>query len=150
VAKLWVDKLVAAIRKNDNRHMVTVGVIPWALVWPNAKPLFYSKEVSENLDFASVHFYPKKGEVEKALTALAVYNIGKPLVVEEMFPLSCSVEELEAFIDGSVNIADGWISFYWGTSIEDYAKGDHGLAGAITKNWLEHFRAKGIEILAQN
>jgi hypothetical protein len=149
VAKAWVDKLVAAIRKHDDRHMVTVGVIPWALVWPNAKPLFYSKEVSENLDFASVHFYPKKGEVQKALTALAVYNVGKPLVVEEMFPLNCSVEELEAFIDGSASIADGWISFYWGTSIEDYAKGDYGLSGAIIKNWLEHFRAKSPQMLGQ-
>ena len=150
VAKAWVDKLIAAIRKADSRHMVTVGVIPWAHVWPNAKPLFYSKEVGENLDFASVHFYPKKGEVEKALKALAVYNVGKPLVVEEMFPLSCSVEELEAFIDGSADIADGWISFYWGTTIEDYAKGDHGLSGAIIKNWLERFRAKGPAMLAQN
>jgi len=147
VAKAWVDKLVGAIRKHDSRHMVTVGVIPWAHVWPNAKPFFYSKEVGENLDFASVHFYPKKGEVEKALTALAVYEVGKPLVVEEMFPLSCSVEELEAFIDGSAEIADGWISFYWGTSIEDYAKGDLDLAGAIIKNWLEHFRAKGPQML---
>ena len=134
VAEAWVDKLVGAIRKADSRHMVTVGVIPWAHVWPNAKPLFYSKQVSEHLDFASVHFYPKKGEVEKALKALAVYNVGKPLVVEEMFPLSCSVEELEAFIDSSADIADGWISFYWGTTIEEYAKGDHGLSGAITKN----------------
>lgn len=149
VAKAWVDKLAAAIRKHDKRHMITVGVIPWAHVWPNAKPLFYSKEVSENLDFASVHFYPKKGEVDKALKALAVYNIGKPLVVEEMFPLSCSIEELDAFIDGSRNIADGWISFYWGKSIDDYAKGELDIAGAITKNWLECFRAKGPEILGR-
>jgi hypothetical protein len=149
VAKLWVDKLTAAIRKADSRHMITVGVIPWAHVWPNAKPLFYSKDVSENLDFASVHFYPKKGEVDKALKALAVYNIGKPLVVEEMFPLSCSIEELEAFIDGSRDIADGWISFYWGKSIDDYAKGDLDMAGAIIKSWLEHFRAKAPEILAK-
>jgi hypothetical protein len=149
VAKAWVDKLATAIRKTDRRHMITVGVIPWAHVWPNAKPLFYAKDVSENLDFASVHFYPKKGEVDKALTALAVYNIGKPLVVEEMFPLSCSIEELEAFIDGSRNIADGWISFYWGKSIDDYAKGDLDLAGAIIKSWLEHFRAKAPEILGR-
>jgi len=149
VAKAWVDKLVAAIRKYDERHMITVGVIPWAHVWPNARPLFYSKDVSENLDFASVHFYPKKGEVDKALTALAVYNIGKPLVVEEMFPLSCSIEELDTFIDGSRNIADGWISFYWGRSIDDYAKGDLDMAGAIIKNWLEHFRAKAPEILGR-
>ena len=47
VAKLWVDKLAAAIRKHDERHMITVGVIPWAMVWPTAKPLFYAKDVSE-------------------------------------------------------------------------------------------------------
>ena len=149
VAKAWVDKLIAAIRKHDDKHMITVGVIPWALVWPNAKPFFYSKQVGENLDFASVHFYPKKGEVEKALKALAVYDVGKPLVVEEMFPLSCGADELDAFIDGSRNIADGWIGFYWGKSIEDYARGDLDLAGAITKSWLEHFRAKTPEILGR-
>jgi hypothetical protein len=147
VAKAWVDKLVAAIRKHDQRHMITVGVIPWALIWPNAKPLFYYKEVGENLDFVSVHFYPKKGEVEKALKALVVYNVGKPLVIEEMFPLSCGIDELDTFIDGSRNIADGWISFYWGKSIEDYSKGKLDIAGAIIKSWLEYFRAKGPTIL---
>jgi Cellulase (glycosyl hydrolase family 5) len=149
VAAAWVDKLVTAIRKVDSRHKITVGVIPWALVWPNAKPLFYSKRVSKNLDFVSVHFYPKKGQVDKALKALAVYNIGKPLVIEETFPLSCSIEELEAFIKGSRKIADGWISFYWGKTIDDYAKGKPDLAGAIMKNWLEHFRALAPEILGR-
>ena len=147
VAKAWVDKLAAAIRKHDDRHMITVGVIPWAHVWPNARPLFYAKDVGKNLDFVSVHFYPQKGEVEKALTALAVYDVGKPLVVEEMFPLKCGIEQMDSFIDGSRHVADGWISFYWGKSINEYAKGNLDLAGAITKNWLEHFRAKAPEIL---
>jgi len=147
VAGAWVDKLTAAIRKVDERHMVTVGVIPWAHVWPNAKPLFYSDQVGRNLDFASVHFYPKKGEVQKALRALAVYDVGKPLVIEEMFPLSCSIVELDEFIDGSRNIADGWISFYWGRTIEEYATGETDIAGAIIKNWLEHFRSKAPEII---
>jgi hypothetical protein len=69
--------------------------------------------------------------------------------VEEMFPLSCSIEELDVFIDGSRNIADGWISFYWGKSIEDYAHSNPDIAGAIIKGWLEHFRAKGPTILCQ-
>ncbi|MEI7733357.1 MAG: hypothetical protein WCO56_27550, partial [Verrucomicrobiota bacterium] len=89
VAKAWVEKLSAAIRKHDQRHLVTVGVIPWVYVFPKAKPLFYSKEVSANLDFVSVHFYPKQNDAIGALTALAAYDIGKPVVVEEMFPLSC-------------------------------------------------------------
>jgi hypothetical protein len=149
VAKVWIDKLVTAIRKHDDRHMITVGVIPWAHTFPKAKPLFYSKEVGENLDFASVHFYPKKGEVDKALTALAVYDVGKPLVVEEIFPLTCSKEELDVFIDASRKIADGWISFYWGKTIDEYAEEDLDLAGAIIKSWLEHFRAKAPTILRE-
>ena len=146
VARAWVDKLVGAIREVDQRHMVTVGVIPWAHVWPNAKPFFYSPEVGENLDFASVHFYPEKGKVEKALTALKVYDVDKPLVVEEMFPLKCGIDEMEQFIDGSREIADGWISFYWGKTPEEYAAEDGGIAAAIKKKWLESFRAKGREI----
>ena len=138
VAKAWVDRLVAAIRKHDKRHMITVGVIPWVHSFPKAKPLFYSKQVSANLDFASVHFYPKKGEVDKALTALSAYDIGKPLVVEEMFPLHCSIEELAAFIDASRSFADGYIGFYWGKTIEDYnQKSD--LPSDLTKSWLKYF-----------
>jgi len=148
VAKAWVDRLAAAIRKHDSRHLITVGVIPWALVFPGAKPLFYSKEVAEHLDFASVHFYPESGKIDKALTALAVYDIGKPLVVEEIFPLKCSVQELEAFIDGSRKIADGWISFYWGKTIEE-SRGSKELSDAIIAGWLEFFHKKADAIKQQ-
>ena len=147
VAKMWVDQLSAAIRKHDKRHMITVGVIPWAHTFPMAKPLFYSKEVGDNLDFVSVHFYPKKGEVQKALTALRVYDVGKPLVIEEIFPLHCGKEEFDVFVDESRDIVDGYIGFYWGKTIEEYSAPNVGIAGAITRDWLEYFRAKGPEIL---
>ncbi|MHC4694450.1 MAG: alginate lyase family protein [Planctomycetota bacterium] len=138
VAKAWVDKLVPAIRRHDNRRMITVGVIPWVHTFPKAKPLFYTNEVAENLDFASVHFYPKKGEVEKALTALSAYDIGKPLVIEEMFPLHCNMKELTAFIDASRSFTDGYIGFYWGKTIDQYnEKSD--IPSAITKSWLKYF-----------
>ena len=142
VAKLWVDTLVRAIRKHDRRHMITVGVIPWALTFPKAKPIFYSKAVGENLDFASVHFYPRKGEVEEALTALAAYEVGKPLVIEETFPLKCGQNEMAMFIEQSRKHVDGWISFYWGETIEDLARKRNDLPAAIFKQWLEWFRAK--------
>lgn len=148
VAEAWVNKLVSAIRKHDAHHMVTVGVIPWAHTWPNAKPLFYSEEVSRNLDFVSVHFYPKKGEVKKALDALAVYEIGKPLIVEEMFPLNSGIEDMDAFIDGSRKFTDGWIGFYWGRTIEEYAEEKNDIGAAITKGWLEYFKKKADDILS--
>jgi hypothetical protein len=147
IAKAWVDKLVAAIRRHDRRHLITVGAIPWALTWPNAIPLFYSKEVSGNLDFVSLHFYPRKGEVNQALKALAVYDIGKPIVIEEMFPINCSVEEMDQFIDGSRKLASGWISFYWGKTIAEYKQGPASIADTLTLNWLDYFVKKSPAVI---
>jgi hypothetical protein len=143
---MWVDKLVRSIRKYDKHHMITVGIIPWAHTFPKAKPLFYSKEVGENLDFVSVHFYPKKGEVQKALTALKVYDIGKPLVIEEISPLYCGQEEFDVFIDKSRDIVDGYIGFYWGKTIEEYSVPNAGIAGGIMRDWLKYFLKKGSEV----
>jgi hypothetical protein len=144
-AEAWVALLCGAIREADPSHMITVGVIPWAHSFPGAKPLFYAPGVGRPLDFVSVHFYPKAGQVDKALSALRVYEVGKPLVVEEMFPLACSGDELLEFIDGSAEIADGWISFYWGRTIaESEAAGD--LGGAIAAAWLRQFSAKAKEL----
>ncbi len=142
IAKAWVDQMVDAIRKQDRGHMITVGAIPWALTWPTAKPLFYSSEVSRHLDFVSLHFYPKKGEVDRALQALAVYDIGKPMIIEEMFPLNCSVSELNDFIEGSRKLAAGWIGFYWGKTIEQYLKTPDEVGDSLTLGWLEYFRSK--------
>ena len=147
VAGAWVRKLVAAIRKHDARHMVTVGVIPWVYTFPQAQPLFYSKKVGEDLDFVSVHFYPKKGEVDKALTALAAYNIGKPLVIEECSPLYCGIEPFDVFVDGSREFVDGYVGFYWGKTIDEYRTRKRDIAAGIMAEWLEYFQAKRPEIL---
>jgi hypothetical protein len=147
VAKAWINTLVAAIRQHDSRHMVTVGVIPWAHTFPKAKPIFYSEAVGKNLDFVSVHFYPKKGEVDRALTALQAYRVGKPVVIEETSPLWCSEKEFDAFVDGSRAKVDGYIGFYWGKTIKEYSQPDTDMAGSIMRNWLKYFRAKGPEIL---
>jgi len=141
VARMWVEKLVSAIRRHDDRHMITVGVIPWALTFPGAKPLFYSDAVAQHLDFVSVHFYPKRGEVDAALRALRVYEIGKPLVVEECFPLRCGIDELCAFIDRSREFVDGWMSFYWGEDAAHYEREGKTIGDAIVAGWLRRFQA---------
>ena len=140
VARDWVNRMTLAIREVDKRHLITVGVIPWAQVFKGAKPLFHSPQVGASLDFVSVHFYPDKDKVDTALEALAVYEVGKPLVIEEMFPLKCSLEEMRTFIHGSRSHVDGWLSFYWGTPIEENEKaGD--IKGAIIAQWLRAFQS---------
>ena len=145
IAAAWVKQLAEAIRKHDSDHLITVGVIPWALVWPTAKPVFYAEKPAKYLDFVSVHFYPKSGEIDKAVKALAVYDIGKPIVVEETFPLSCSIEELDRFIDGSEDTSEGWISHYFGKTIEEHEAGET-LTDAIAAEFLAYWRDKGQEI----
>jgi Cellulase (glycosyl hydrolase family 5) len=141
IAKAWVEKLTAAIRTEDRAHLITVGVIPWAHVWPGAKPIFYSPEVSGALDFASIHLYPNKGAVDKALTAMAVYDIGKPLVIEETFPLACTIEEMDDFLKRSKPRAEGYISFYWGRTIAEYAAAtEKKEVAALVGAWLKHFQ----------
>jgi hypothetical protein len=147
VAKAWVNQMVDTIRKHDDQHLITIGVIPWVFAFGGGKPLFYSPEVGERLDFVSVHFYPEKGKVDKALAALKVYNVGKPLVVEEMFPLRCSEEELTAFVRQSKSFADGWISFYWGATASQLREAENAtIASAITASWLEQFESMAAEV----
>ena len=64
-----------------------------------------------------------------------------------MFPLSCSVAELDQFIDGSRPLAVGWIGFYWGKPITEYKREKGSIADAITRDWLEYFVRKTPDIL---
>jgi hypothetical protein len=147
IVKAWSGQLTAAIRAEDPGHMITVGVIPWAMIWPNAKDAFYSPEVRGFFDFVSIHVYPKSGEVDKALAALKVYELGKPIVIEETFPLSCSLAEMDEFLKRSRSHTAGYFSFYWGKTIEEYATISRtNMAAAITGEWLKHFKTRAEEM----
>lgn len=143
IAKAWVAQLSSAIREVDPKHMITVGVIPWALTFKGAKPIFHDPEVGKPLDFVCVHFYPRTGQVDVALDALKVYEVGKPLVIEEIFPLKCGLDDLDAFIKKSRTFTDGWISFYWGKTIKEYEK-DGDISGAMMSQWLRYFQENSL------
>lgn len=141
IAKAWVETLTAAIRAEDPSHLITVGVIPWAHTWHGAKPIFYAPEVRDALDFVSIHLYPKEGEVDKALAALSVYDIGKPLVIEETFPLACSIQQMDDFITRAKPVAEGFLSFYWGRTLAEYAAAkENNMQATLIGGWLEYFR----------
>ena len=151
IAAAWVNKMVGAIRKHDEHHLITVGVIPWVFVFGGGKPIFHNPTVAAKLDFVAVHFYPKADEVDKAIDALKAYEIGKPLVIEEMFPLKCSKEELVDFVHQSSKHADGWISFYWGqTSEELRRKPNTSIGEAITASWLDQFQKMSGQVTIKN
>ena len=147
IANEWVAELSAAIRAVDNRHMITVGVVPWEETFgPGAKSAFRDPEVSAPFDFLCVHYYPREGKLDDDLAILKLYDISKPLVIEEVFPLQADVGTTEEFIRRSRMDADGWISFYWGKTPEEYDK-EPGIKAALTGSWLRHFSALRGEML---
>jgi hypothetical protein len=149
IGKQWIAEMCAAIRAVDRRHMITVGLVPWEDTFgPGAKSAFRDRAVSAPLDFLSVHYYPREGKLDDGLAILKLYEIGKPLVIEEIFPLSSSIETTEEFIRRSRRHADGWISFYWGTTSEDYAKKPGDVKAALVGKWLRHFSTLRGEMLS--
>lgn len=121
IARAWIQRMVAAIRKHDQRHLITVGLIWVSNVNPEAWSGFPPKQIASELDFLAVHIYPERGKIDVALNSLRRYQVGKPIVVEETFPMKCSLAEWRKFLDGSRGLAQGWLGQYWSLSPEDIA-----------------------------
>ena len=141
IARQWVERMVAAIRKHDRRHMITVGLVSWSLDRPGLSSGFVPGKIADRLDFVSVHLYPETGKLEEALETLKGFSVGMPVVVEETFPLACSVSDLAQFMSRSKRLTAGWVGFYWGKTIDECRR-DGTIADALTVGWLELFKAK--------
>jgi hypothetical protein len=136
IAKRWIDHLCTAIRQVDPRHLITVGLVDWSLDRKGLTSGFVPEKVTGSLDFVSVHIYPQAGKMEEALETLRGFSVGKPVVVEETFPLQCPAAELEAFIDRAG--ASGWMSFYWGKPPVELRK-SQSIGDAMLLEWLGVF-----------
>lgn len=146
IARQWTNHLVVAIRKHDKRHLITVGLVWWSLDRPGLSSGFVPEKIADELDFIAMHIYPERDKVDDALEIVKGFAaVGKPVVIEETFPLKCGQDQMELFIDQSQSVASGWISFYWGKTPEECRKG--GTTGeAIMANWLEWFPKKMVEL----
>jgi hypothetical protein len=140
IARKWIETLARAIRQEDPHHLITVGMVDWSLDRPGLTSGFDPTKVAGPLDFVSVHVYPERGKVEEALKTLKGFDLGKPVVIEETFPLKCSQDEFARFMKESRSTADGWIGFYWGKTPGEM-KPPRTIGEALTLGWLEFFQA---------
>ena len=143
IAVGWTRRLAAAIRRHDEQALVTVGLVDWSLPLPKRLYSgFDPKRIAPEVDFIAVHVYPERGKVDEALETLRGFDVGKPVVIEETFPLKCDRDEMETFLRRSKGIADGWISFYWGKTLEEMTPPET-IPDAMMQGWLLRFR-KGL------
>ena len=133
IARDWLRTLRTAIRKHDRRCLVTVGLLP------TSSSGFDPKRVAPEVDFICVHVYPESAKMQESLDTLKEFSTGKPLLIEEIFPMHCTIPELRQFLKDSGKYAQGWVGFYWGKTPEEYRKSGS-LGDAIMLAWLELFQ----------
>lgn len=134
----WTKLMIAAIRKHDPSRLVTLGMLPF----PGAY-----KAIAQQLDFVSPHLYPKTGKVDEEMELLKKFDWGKPIVIGETFPLSCSATDEKEFLLKSRNIAHGWLGHWPDESVKTLAErnktGKATIHDAIWFSWVELFREIG-------
>lgn len=134
----WTKRMVAAIRKHDRTHLITMGMLPF----PGAY-----KGAAEQLDFVSPHLYPKTGKVDDEIKLLKQFGWGKPVVIGETFPLSCGADDERNFLLKSREFAQGWIGHWPDESPAELAElkktGKATIHNAIWLSWVELFREIG-------
>jgi hypothetical protein len=104
IMRVWMRQLSAGIREYDKKTLITVGLLPLGNV----------AKYSDCLDYISTHIYPETGKIDKWVK-FACDNANrcpKPLIVEEIFPLSANSTDTKLFINRTKSSVAGYISFY--------------------------------------
>lgn len=140
----WTQRMVAAIRKHDSTHLITMGMLPFPGVY---------KTAAEHLDFVSPHLYPKTGKVDDEILLLKKFDWGKPIVIGETFPLSCGVDDERDFLLKSRGLAQGWMGHWPDESpthlAELRATGKATIPSAVWLAWVELFQELGPEMTTE-
>jgi hypothetical protein len=138
IARAWIRSLTSAIRHQDTNHLITVGLVDWSLDRPGLTSGFVPSSTHGDLDFISVHLYPRAGKVGDAVETLRGFDVGKPVMIEETFSLYCGIEEFKTFHAEANRLAAGWIGFYWGKTREELSASGT-LQDALLLQWLNFF-----------
>jgi hypothetical protein len=142
VSREWLETMARSIRKHDPGRLITVGLF-FIFEVPGGLSLGSDpKRIAEPLDFLAVHVYPKEKNVSTQEKLLATLAVGKPVVIEETFPLNCSMETFGRFLKGTKSGASGWLGFYWGKPLSECRRSKD-LADAFMAEWLAFFQSEG-------
>ena len=132
IAVAWIRKMKEAITSHDKRHLITVGLFP---VFDNVDASgFAPKKISNEIDYISVHLYPQTGQVNRALDLLKLYDVGKPIIIEETFPLNCGLKDYRDFLERSRETASGWLTFYWGKTLDELSDSNEPIDKIVRDN----------------
>lgn len=100
-------------------------------------------DFTPDLDYASLHLYIKDNY--SGLTAIAQYTSPKPLLIEETWPFwfqGLDANTLESFCLNTRSLTSGWVSQFFGKTIEQYAtEPNQPLDDYNTMTWFKNCEA---------
>lgn len=140
IATRWTQKLIDAIRSEDTNRLITIGLVDWSIegIEPQSSG-FIPEHFAPLLDFMCVHVYPEYHNVDKAVTTVKRFCLGKPLLLDETFPLKCSVTEIDHFITQIKPLVCGFMGFYT-DAVTQPETDHHHQRNALMKDWLTIFQ----------
>lgn len=145
VFREWTRRMVAAIRKRDKTHLITMGMLPFPSAYTAA---------AEQLDFVSPHLYPKSGKVDDEIRLLQKFDWGKPIVIGETFPLRCGADDARDFLLKSREFAHGWIGHWPDESPAVLAElkktGKATIQNVIWLSWVDLFQEIGPQMIGEH
>lgn len=140
IARQWTQLMVESIRKYDHRHLITIGLIMIEIGLPENASGFGPMQAFSSLDFISLHIYPEVNKLDQWADVFErCRQTGKPVVIEEIFPLKCDIKTLENFIERTNSISSGLIGFYWGKTPDELSQSQN-LSDQITLQWVKLFQ----------
>jgi hypothetical protein len=133
LARRWIRRLRASIRKHDKRHLIGLGLLP------NTTGPFGAANVAGLLDVLLVHEYPDEAHIDEAILRMREFAVQhKPVILGETAPLQATPSTWRSFLCASRRYLNGYLSFYDGRTPTE-------VAGSPNDSWyaamLEQFVA---------
>lgn len=81
------------------------------------QPVVAPDRPNAELDLYCLHSYPHTGAADQTIDEIRAWAAhGNPLVVEETFPLHCTIPGWLDYAHAADPDTAGWLTFYWGTT----------------------------------
>jgi Cellulase (glycosyl hydrolase family 5) len=107
LARDWTRTLRDAIRSQDRRHLITIGLLPFR------DCAFDPRNIADLVDLVTVHMYPAASDGGSALALIRYFaSHGRPLLLGETFAFDRPTQE--TFLLAARRWLDGSLSFYDG------------------------------------
>jgi len=128
--KDWIGTLSSAIRSEDQNTLITVGFLALGSV----------TQFEEDLDYVSIHVYPKSGELQRSIDKVINNQGNSPLILEEISNLDCNIQELEDFLNQIEGKYQGLMGHYFGKTLSQM-QANNSFSDATRANFINFFRA---------